>query len=82
MSCTCAKQVLCVQVDIRQSVAEYQLTPLNMLLRNVLDQLQQRDAMGIFAEPVSREEVCILILLSALLLCVFVLLLPVTMTTV
>ena len=44
-------------MDIHQTITEFQLTPFSVLLRQTLEQLQQRDVLGIFAEPVSAEEV-------------------------
>ena len=52
--------VVCVQVKLQQSLLEVQLTPLNILLRAVLAQLQDRDSYNIFAQPVSLKEVTVL----------------------
>ncbi|XP_068595222.1 bromodomain-containing protein 1-like [Brachionichthys hirsutus] len=41
----------------QQSVLEYQLTPVNILLRAVLSQLQEKDQYSIFAQPVGVKEV-------------------------
>jgi bromodomain-containing protein 1 len=52
--------VLCpvtIQMKLQQSVLEVQLTPFNILLRAVLDQLQEKDQAKIFAQPVSVKEV-------------------------
>lgn len=38
---------------------ELRLTPLTVLLRSVLEQLQEKDPAKIFAQPVSLKEVCI-----------------------
>ena len=40
---------------------EMQLQPFNILLRNTVEQLEDRDPTRIFAEPVSVEEVWYLI---------------------
>ncbi|XP_062317862.1 bromodomain-containing protein 1-like isoform X1 [Osmerus eperlanus] len=45
------------EMKLQQSVLEVQLTPLNILLRAVLDQLQERDQARVFAHPVSVKEV-------------------------
>lgn len=39
---------------------ELQLTPFTVLLRSVLDQLQEKDSARIFAQPVNLKEVCVL----------------------
>lgn len=39
---------------------ELRLTPLTVLLRSVLDQLQEKDPARIFAQPVSLKEVGVL----------------------
>lgn len=44
-------------MKLQQSVLEVQLSPLSILLRAVLDQLQEKDQAKIFAQPVSIEEV-------------------------
>ncbi|XP_051979029.1 bromodomain-containing protein 1-like isoform X2 [Xyrauchen texanus] len=45
------------EMKLQQSVLEMQLTPFPVLLRAVLDQLQERDQTKIFAQPVSIKEV-------------------------
>ncbi|KAG7456040.1 hypothetical protein MATL_G00247460 [Megalops atlanticus] len=45
------------EVKLQQSVLEVQLTPFTVLLRSVLDQLQEKDQAKIFAQPVSLKEV-------------------------
>lgn len=45
------------QIKLQQSILEVQLSPLNILLKAVLDQLQEKDQAKIFAQPVSIEEV-------------------------
>lgn len=45
------------QVKVEQMALELQLTPLTVLLRSVLDQLQDKDPARIFAQPVSLTEV-------------------------
>lgn len=45
------------EMKLQQSVLEVQLTPFNILLRAVLDQLQEKDQARIFAQPVSVKEV-------------------------
>ncbi|XP_053097608.1 bromodomain-containing protein 1 isoform X3 [Pangasianodon hypophthalmus] len=45
------------EVKLQQSILEVQLSPLSILLRAVLDQLQEKDQARIFAQPVSIEEV-------------------------
>uniref|UniRef100_A0A3P8YKV6 Bromodomain containing 1b n=1 Tax=Esox lucius TaxID=8010 RepID=A0A3P8YKV6_ESOLU len=45
------------EMKLQQSVLEVQLTPFNILLRAVLDQLQEKDQAKIFAQPVSIIEV-------------------------
>ncbi|XP_076469577.1 peregrin-like isoform X2 [Babylonia areolata] len=42
---------------LHQLCLEHQLQPFALLLRQTLDQLQEKDADGIFADPVSLEEV-------------------------
>ncbi|KAF5906785.1 bromodomain-containing protein 1 isoform X1, partial [Clarias magur] len=45
------------EMKLQQSILEVQLSPLSILLRAVLDQLQEKDQAKIFAQPVSIEEV-------------------------
>ncbi|XP_066559503.1 bromodomain and PHD finger-containing protein 3 [Amia ocellicauda] len=45
------------QVKVHQAAMELQLTPFLVLLRSTLDQLQEKDAAQIFAEPVNLREV-------------------------
>ncbi|KAM9376803.1 bromodomain-containing protein 1-like isoform 1-T1 [Pholidichthys leucotaenia] len=45
------------EMKLQQSVLEVQLTPFSILLRAVLDQLQEKDRYNIFAQPVSVKEV-------------------------
>ncbi|XP_019524137.1 PREDICTED: bromodomain-containing protein 1 isoform X4 [Hipposideros armiger] len=45
------------QVKVEQMALELRLTPLTVLLRSVLDQLQDKDPARIFAQPVSLAEV-------------------------
>ncbi|KAM4737689.1 bromodomain and PHD finger-containing protein 3 [Anableps anableps] len=45
------------QVKVHQSALEMQLTPMLMLLRATLDQLQEKDTAQIFAQPVNLKEV-------------------------
>ncbi|XP_051548869.1 bromodomain-containing protein 1-like isoform X5 [Myxocyprinus asiaticus] len=45
------------EMKLQQSVLEMQLIPFPVLLRAVLDQLQERDQTKIFAQPVSVKEV-------------------------
>ncbi|XP_060759057.1 bromodomain-containing protein 1 isoform X4 [Neoarius graeffei] len=45
------------EMKLQQSILEVQLSPLNILLLAVLDQLQEKDQAKIFAQPVSIEEV-------------------------
>ncbi|XP_059367500.1 bromodomain-containing protein 1 isoform X1 [Carassius carassius] len=45
------------EIMLQQTLMEVQLTPLTVLLRTVLDQLQEKDQAHIFAEPVSIKEV-------------------------
>lgn len=47
----------CSQVKVEQMALELRLTPLTVLLRSVLDQLQEKDPARIFAQPVSLKEV-------------------------
>lgn len=44
-------------MKLQQSVLEVQLTPFTILLRAVLQQLQEKDQYSIFAQPVSVKEV-------------------------
>lgn len=44
-------------MKLQQSVLEVQLAPLTILLRSVLDQLQEKDQAKVFAQPVSLQEV-------------------------
>ncbi|XP_026223619.1 bromodomain and PHD finger-containing protein 3 isoform X2 [Anabas testudineus] len=45
------------QVKVHQAALELQLTPMLVLLRSTLDQLQEKDTAQIFAEPVNIKEV-------------------------
>ncbi|XP_029011640.1 bromodomain and PHD finger-containing protein 3 [Betta splendens] len=45
------------QVKVHQAAMELQLTPMLVLLRSTLDQLQEKDTAVIFAEPVDIKEV-------------------------
>lgn len=45
------------QIKMQQAILEVQLSPLNILLRAVLDQLQEKDQAKIFAQPVNIDEV-------------------------
>ncbi|KAL4656765.1 bromodomain-containing protein 1-like [Arapaima gigas] len=45
------------EVKLQQMALEMQLTPFTILLRSVLDQLQEKDPAKIFAQPVSLKEV-------------------------
>ncbi|XP_047660095.1 bromodomain-containing protein 1 isoform X3 [Tachysurus fulvidraco] len=45
------------EIKLQQSILEVQLSPLNILLKAVLEQLQEKDQAKIFAQPVSIEEV-------------------------
>ncbi|XP_050963611.1 bromodomain-containing protein 1 isoform X2 [Labeo rohita] len=45
------------EIMLQQTLMEVQLTPFTVLLRAVLDQLQEKDQAHIFAEPVSIKEV-------------------------
>uniref|UniRef100_A0A3Q3X3W3 Uncharacterized protein n=1 Tax=Mola mola TaxID=94237 RepID=A0A3Q3X3W3_MOLML len=45
------------QVKVHQAVLEMQLTPMLLLLRSTLEQLQEKDTAQIFAEPVNIKEV-------------------------
>ncbi|XP_069764322.1 bromodomain-containing protein 1 isoform X4 [Narcine bancroftii] len=45
------------QVKVQQVAMELQLTPLTVMLRSILDQLQEKDAARIFTQPVSLKEV-------------------------
>ncbi|XP_075455924.1 bromodomain-containing protein 1 isoform X3 [Ascaphus truei] len=45
------------QVKVEQVAMELQLTPLTVLLRSLLDQLQEKDPARIFAHPVNLSEV-------------------------
>lgn len=44
-------------MKVEQMALELRLTPLTVLLRSVLDQLQEKDPARIFAQPVSLKEV-------------------------
>ncbi|KAF3860092.1 hypothetical protein F7725_000347 [Dissostichus mawsoni] len=44
------------QVKVHQEALQMQLTPMLMLLRSTLDQLQEKDTAEIFAEPVNIKE--------------------------
>lgn len=46
-----------LQVKVHQEALEMQLTPMLMLLRSTLDQLQEKDTAQIFAQPVNIKEV-------------------------
>ncbi|XP_060931062.1 bromodomain and PHD finger-containing protein 3 isoform X2 [Limanda limanda] len=45
------------QVKVHQEALEMQLTPMLMLLRSTMDQLQEKDTAQIFSEPVDIKEV-------------------------
>lgn len=45
------------QVKVQQVALELQLTPFIVFLRQILDQLQERDQANIFDQPVSLKEV-------------------------
>ncbi|XP_071772756.2 bromodomain and PHD finger-containing protein 3 [Centroberyx gerrardi] len=45
------------QVKVHQAALEMQLTPMLVLLRSTMDQLQEKDTAQIFAEPVNIKEV-------------------------
>ncbi|XP_056116348.1 bromodomain-containing protein 1 isoform X1 [Rhinichthys klamathensis goyatoka] len=45
------------EIKLQETLMEFQLTPFTVLLRAVLDQLQEKDQAHIFAEPVSIKEV-------------------------
>lgn len=46
-----------MQVKVHQTVLEMQLTPMLVLLRSTLEQLQEKDTALIFAQPVDIKEV-------------------------
>lgn len=46
-----------MQVKVHQTVLEMQLTPMLVLLRSTLEQLQEKDTALIFAQPVDVKEV-------------------------
>lgn len=46
-----------LQVKVHQAALEMQLTPMLVLLRSTLDQLQEKDTAQIFSEPVDVKEV-------------------------
>lgn len=48
---------------------ELQLTPFTVLLRSVLDQLQEKDSARIFAQPVNLKEVCFKLNFFSVFLC-------------
>uniref|UniRef100_A0A672MLR3 Bromodomain and PHD finger containing 3 n=1 Tax=Sinocyclocheilus grahami TaxID=75366 RepID=A0A672MLR3_SINGR len=56
------------QVKIHQAVTEHQLTPVLVLLRSTLEQLQEKDTAKIFAQPVNLKEVCLFYIHSYTLL--------------
>lgn len=58
--CVSALSALVLQVKVEQMALELRLTPLTVLLRSVLDQLQEKDPARIFAQPVSLKEVGVL----------------------
>ena len=45
------------QLKLQQAALELQLTPVLVLLRSTLDQLQEKDNAQIFSEPVDVKEV-------------------------
>ncbi|XP_061123641.1 bromodomain and PHD finger-containing protein 3 [Syngnathus typhle] len=45
------------QIKVHQAALELQLTPMLILLRSTMDQLQEKDTAEIFAEPVNIKEV-------------------------
>ncbi|XP_026569894.1 bromodomain-containing protein 1 isoform X2 [Pseudonaja textilis] len=45
------------QIKVEQVAMELQLTPFTVLMRSVLDQLQEKDSTRIFAQPVNLKEV-------------------------
>ena len=46
-----------LQVKVQQATLEMRLTPMLVLLRATLDQLQEKDLANIFSEPVDIKEV-------------------------
>lgn len=48
---------VCSQMKLQQSVLEMQLTPFTIMLRAVLNQLQEKDQARVFSQPVSIKEV-------------------------
>ena len=56
--------LLWMQLRLHQLCLEHQLQPFAILLRQTLDQLLEKDTEGIFAEPVSLEEVSVSLALS------------------
>ena len=46
-----------LQVKVQHAALEMQLTPMLVLLRSTLDQLQEKDTAQIFAQPVNIKEV-------------------------
>lgn len=46
-----------LKVKVHQAALEMQLTPVLVLMRSTLDQLQEKDTAQIFAEPVNLKEV-------------------------
>ena len=46
-----------MQLLVQQLATEYKLTPMLVLLRHTLDQLDERDVSDLFKEPVDSEEV-------------------------
>ena len=56
-----------LQFDVQVALLDYRLQPFSMFLRQILDQLQEKDTDSIFAEPVSLEEVSVWLVTVCLL---------------
>lgn len=57
-----------LQLRMQQHMTDLQLQPLTVLLRRTLDQLQQKDPVNIFADPVSVDDVSLFFKLRTCLL--------------
>jgi len=62
-ACVCSwmmTRMILLQIKLQETLMEFQLTPFTVLLKAVLDQLQEKDQAHIFAKPVSIKEVGLL----------------------
>ena len=53
-----------IQLKMKEAEVELTLQPFCRLLRHTLEQLQSKDAIGLFARPVTEEEVSVFVVSS------------------